>query len=194
MVARKEAVHCRNHVTHTPEWIEKIASKNRGRTLSLDVRRKISSARTGKGDIIRTCPLCNKTFSVLKPSSKVRFCSRQCGYIQRRGDKAPVWRKDMPIVSCRVCGKSVRSPAITVKRYTCSYTCKAIWQLTHQKNTGTDIEVLMEKALKFFGYQYKPQYNLCNVTVADFYLSSAMVIIGIAFQIKLKGISVKLKY
>ena len=170
MLARKEAVHCKKHVVHTPEWVENVAKKIRGQKRTPEQREKIRIARTGNGDINRTCPVCNKQFKVSKPSSKTRFCSRTCGYKQRRGASAKNWNPDIPIYTCRVCGNEFRGNAVTVKRFCCSYTCNNIWKLTHQRNKGTNIENIMKDALESHGINYLEQQNLCNTTVVDFFI------------------------
>lgn len=172
MLARKEAIHCRKHVDHTPEWVEKVAAKTRGQKRTLEQRAKISAACSGPGELNRVCPVCNKSFSVDKPSQKNRSCSRACGYKQRRGDGAKNWNPEMPIIICKVCGKKFRANTTTQKRFFCSYTCRNIWMLTHQKNTNTNIEQTMQNALDAHGIKYLKQQNLCNTTIADFYIPS----------------------
>ena len=172
MVARKEALHYSHHRIYTAEHKARISMALKGQIKTPETRRRISLARTGSGDKERVCPTCQNVFVVSKPSSKVRFCSCKCGYKNRQGDKAKCYRHDMPTIVCRVCGKIVRLPAISMagKRFTCSYQCKNIWQLTHQKNKGTDIERAMEAALLAHSIKFIPQFALCNVTVSDFYL------------------------
>lgn len=172
MVARKEALHCRKHAIKTPEHVAKIAAANRGKKLSEETRRKISIARSTDRPMNRVCEHCKRPFTVEKPSQKHRFCSRSCGYAHRRGENAKGWRSDMPHTTCRVCGKEFRLPAKTTqgKRFCCSYTCKNVWQKTHQPNKATNIERIMEAAIKARGWRYVSQYGLCNIAVADFYL------------------------
>jgi len=169
----KCATHCKKHRVVTPEHQAKICESLRGRKLSHETRQKISVARTGEGTTERTCEHCGKQFSTTKPSSKIRFCSRSCGYAQRKGDNAQNWIDDMPHYTCRVCGKEVRSHSKNVIRHTCSFTCKAIWQLTHQKNKSTNIERVTESALIDRGWKYISQFAMCNIAVVDFFLPEA---------------------
>lgn len=172
MLPRKESIHCHKHHIKTPEHVAKITAANRGRKISTETRRKISIARSGPGSMLRACEYCKKPFRATKPSSKVRFCSRTCGYANRQSERAVNWRSDMPTTTCRICGKVFRLPAATIngKRFACSYTCKNVWQKTHQPNKATNIERIMEAAIKARGWRYAPQYGLCHVAVADFYL------------------------
>lgn len=173
----KKAVHCLKHHVKTPEHIRKIRESNMDKTISLETRAKISKAHSGPGEINRFCLHCGKPFTAVKPSSKVRFCSRRCGYDQRMGINASNWLTDMPHFTCRVCGKDIRSHARNVPRMTCSYTCKNIWQLTHQPNNGTNIERITQAALVARGWNFQTQAPLCNVTVADFLLPQSKTII-----------------
>jgi len=166
----KDALHCGKHRIVTPEHQAKINASLRGRTLSDETKKKISSSRIKGGTTDRLCQHCQKPFKTEKPSSKVRFCSRSCGYAQRQGDKAKGWIDDMPHFSCRVCGKEMRTSCKTVIRYTCSLTCSAIWKLIHQKNKGTNIERVTEAELIKRKWDYQSQVALCNITVADFFL------------------------
>lgn len=166
----KNATHCQKHRIVTPEHQARINASLRGRTLSDATRAKISQAHTKGGTTDRICSHCQEPFKTKKPSSKVRFCSRSCGYAQRRGDKAPNWSADMPHFSCRVCGKEQRQVSKVSVRYTCSLTCKAIWQLTHQKNKGTNIERATEAELIKRKWEYQSQVALCNIAVVDFFL------------------------
>lgn len=83
----------------------------------------------------------------------------------------------MPHYTCRVCGKEIRSHARKAVRMTCSYTCKAIWQLTHQTNKGTNIERITQAAISARGWEYQEQAPLCNATVADFLLPQTNTVI-----------------
>lgn len=170
MVARRDALHCRKHAVKTPVHVAKVAESLRGRRLSDEHRRKLSEARRGSGTTERTCQHCGSVFHVEKPSSKVRFCSRKCGYEQRQGENASNWIPDMPTVECQICGTSVRSASATYTPLTCSLTCSAIYKIKKQRNSGTDIERLMEAALIERGITFEAQVPLCNVTIADFYL------------------------
>ncbi len=171
MISTK-ATHCRKHVIRTKEWIEKVASANRGKPCSEATRNAISKRMRGTGKINRICLTCKNSFKVKKPSSKVRFCSTNCGYQNRKGKNAPNWRSDMPYRNCNQCGKHYRLRAYTLQHTSkyCSYRCKAIYIRTHQPNKDTDIEMLMETALQNAQVTYVKQQPLCNVTVCDFYL------------------------
>jgi len=176
-MVNKKAVHCQKHRIFTPEHLAKIKASVKGRKPSDETRLKISIARRGDGEINRICKHCGKQFTTDKPSSKVRFCSKRCGYDQRAGSNAKNYLHAMPIYSCRVCGQSFRSPAKNVVRYTCSYTCKNIWQLTHQKNKATNIEMITEKALIERGWEYNTQVALCNIAVVDFFIPENKIVI-----------------
>lgn len=173
----KDAKHCQKHRIVTPEHQARINASLRGRTLSDETKAKISKSRIKGGTIDRTCQHCQKPFKVVKPSSKVRFCSRSCGYAQRQGDNASNWVDDMPQSTCRVCGNEIRSHSKTIVRHTCSYTCKAIWQLTHQKNKGTNIERATEAELIKRKWEYQSQVALCNIAVVDFFLPNINTVI-----------------
>lgn len=177
LVKRKSARHCRKHATKTPEHIEKIAAANRGRRLSPEHRRKLSEARRGPDPIDRRCLRCGDWFRAEKPSSKVRFCSRACGYRQRRGEQARNWVSDMPTVGCEVCGTPIRSSARTVRRVTCSYTCKGIRGMLQQKQHPTNIETAMKAALQAAGYRFEEQVPIPRIGIPDFALSGCRVLI-----------------
>lgn len=178
-MVNKKAVHCQKHRFFTSEHRANISKGITGRVMSPESRRKIGEANSNGGSRVRDCEYCHKAFEVDKPSRKQRFCSSACGYANRRGERAFNWRSDMPQPTCRVCGKQFRVPARTMahKRFTCSYTCKAIWQKTRQKNKATNIERATEKAIKNRGWAYETQVTLCNVTIADFYLPDAKIAI-----------------
>ena len=173
LVKRKEACHCRNHFPRTPEHIAKQAAANRGTKRSVETRAKLSAIRRGPGELNRTCERCEKAFTVNKPSERKRFCNASCQYaVMRTGCK-------IPSLTCRVCGKKFqpRSHTMLDKRFTCSYLCKNIWQKTHQKRTGTDIELLMERALIERQWKYRSQVGMCNICTVDFYLPKRNAII-----------------
>lgn len=176
MVKRKEAKHCRSHRIFSPEYRKNLSKALKGRQISVAHRKKISEAKFGTGEnpkpLNRICEYCDKEFTVKKPSSKVRFCSRSCGYSNRQGPRAHNWQNDMPVIECRTCGTKFRLRSATMKdvRFTCSYTCKNVWQRKHQKTINTDIEQIVEKALKKRGWPYRRQVGLCNITTVDFYL------------------------
>jgi very-short-patch-repair endonuclease len=178
-MVNKKALHCRRHAIKTPEHIAKIAAVNRGRKRTPEQRQRLSAAKRGAGSLDRTCEYCGQQFTVQKPSAKQRFCSKACGYANRKGSNATNWLEDMPHMTCRVCGKNFRLPSKTIKgkRYTCSYTCKNVWQKTHQKNKATNIEQVTEKALKERGWCYESQVGLCNIVVVDFYLPNSKIAI-----------------
>lgn len=173
LVQRKHARHCKKHVPKTPEWNAKNAAAQKGRKLSPEVRQKLSVARGGKASY--SCESCGKMF-YSKPHRRAqgdgRFCSSSCSYADRVGSNHASWRADMPSATCRVCGKTFRLRAVTLKgkRLTCSYQCKNIWQKTHQKTKATDIERLMATALTARGWSYQFQVGLCNICTADFYV------------------------
>jgi very-short-patch-repair endonuclease len=177
LVARKDAKHCRKHAVKTPEHIAKVAAANRGKRRSAAVRQRISELRRAPGETTRTCPACSGTFTVDKPSRSQRFCSRACGYAQRRGEAAPNWATDMPMFDCVVCGAEERQDARTVKRETCSYACKNILQRRRQPNKATDIERLTEAALQRRGWQYEAQVGIPGGGTVDFLLPGPQVVI-----------------
>lgn len=170
MLARKEAVHCKRHVAKSPEWLAKIAASNRGKPVPAEVRAKISAAMRGPGETDRLCAACGATFTVPKPSRKTRFCSRECGYAQRRGEAAVNWLPEMPVIECAVCGTTVRQASANVPRLTCSYSCKAIWLCQRQPNRATDIERITEAAIKARGWAYQTQVGIPGCGVPDFLL------------------------
>ena len=168
----KGALHCRRHTVKTPEHQAKIAAALRGRSPTPQQRLRMSLAKRGPGELERVCVECGARFSVAKPSRQQRFCSQACGYRHRRAEGAPNWRPDMPLKTCRVCGRSFRLAAATIgdRRFTCSHTCKNVWQKSHQPNRATDIERVVSGALDELGWSYVSQAALCAVAVADFYL------------------------
>lgn len=176
MVVRKDAKHCKRHVVKTPEWVAKIAAANSGRRLSSEQRAKISARRRGPGDTERICSVCGGPFTVDKPSRRQRFCSRTCGYAQRRGEAASNWVADMPVIPCALCGTPIRQASINVPRLTCSYSCKAILQCQRQPNRGTDIERIMESALKARRWDYETQVGIPGCGVPDFLLPGRIAI------------------
>lgn len=177
MLARKEAKHCKRHVVKTPEWVAKIAEANRGRPMSAEARAKSSATRRGPGETERLCAACDAPFTVDKPCRKQRFCSRACGYAQRRGAAAVNWCSEMPVIECEVCGNAIRQTALTVPRITCSLSCKAIRQLQRGINQGTDIERIMEAALKARGWDYQAQVGIPGCGVPDFLLTASRIAI-----------------
>lgn len=177
MLARKEAKHCKRHVVKTPEWVEKIASAQRGRPMSAEARAKLSATRRGPGETERLCAYCGGPFTVPKPSRKSRFCSRACGYAQRRGEAAVNWVTDMPVIDCAVCGTRVRQNSVNFPRMTCSYSCKAIWLCQRQPNKATDIERITEAAIRARGWHYQTQVGMPGCGVPDFLLPESRVAI-----------------
>lgn len=176
-MVNKKAIHCQKHRIITDEHKLNISAATRGRKFSDETKVKMSIARRGSGETNRICKHCGKPFITKKPSSKVRFCSKRCGYDNRIGPNATNYIHTMPVTSCRVCGKNFRLRARTIVRYECSYTCKNIWQLTHQKNKATNIEVITENALIKRGWLYKTQVALCNITIADFFIPDNNIVI-----------------
>lgn len=175
----KGAAYCIKHRVFTPEHRANISKAVKGKYVPPEVGRKISAAMSGDGLLIRECGYCHKLFEVDKPSRKQRFCSSACGYANRKGERAFNWQSDMPRLVCRVCGNDFRVTSRTTvnNRYTCSYTCKNVWQKTRQKNKATNIEIKTEQAIQNRGWVYESQVGLCNVTVADFYLPDVGVAI-----------------
>lgn len=183
MVARKEAVHCRKHHIKTPEHIARIKASLQGRRLSMESIEKIRFARLARGPGLsamhRVCEFCDCEFSVRKPSAKQRFCSKLCGYMNRRADRAPNWLKDMPRVTCRVCKTDFRlaSKNVVEQRFCCSMKCKNTWQMRLQKTSGTDIEMMMATALTGAGINYSPQFRVGRY-VADFLLPDHLAVVN----------------
>lgn len=184
MLSRKEAVHCRKHVVKTDEHLKKIRDALKGRIISEDHRKKISEKRRNmakhpRRPLTRVCEYCNQTFTVTKETSKTRFCSRECGYDQRRGERAKNWMPDRPTITCVICQTSIQLPSRSLKltRKTCSYTCKNILQRKNQRTKSTDIELAMQAALDRHGIEYVAQYGIARIATVDFYLPSINSII-----------------
>jgi len=181
-VTRPEYQWCVAHYPRNLERGKKIAAALKGRTISDEARRKLSAAcraRFNSGSTNRLCEYCKKPFTVDKPCRKQRFCCKACGYANRKGEGAFNFAADMPRIICRVCGKEFRTAARSMasKRFTCSHTCKNVWQRTHQKTRRTDIERITERALIARGWHYEPQVGLCGIVTADFYLPTYRAVI-----------------
>lgn len=173
------ALNCRRHKVFSETHRANLSKAGKLRVMPPETGAKISASKSGTGLRVRLCEFCGNTFTVAKPSAKARFCSSACGYANRKGARAFNWRSDMPTKTCRVCGKQFRVLASTTvdQRFTCSYTCKNIWQKTHQPNKATNIERITEQAIRNRGWSYETQVGLCNVTVADFYLLEVGIVI-----------------
>lgn len=178
LLSRKESVHCRNH-NQIPWTLERraiVRAANLGRTVSIETREKLRNSRiSGPGE--KACEFCNKPFRVRKPSRGTRFCSRECGFKNRRGDRAPRFLPDMPMVACRQCGKSFRQTAKTQTRIFCSFSCKGIWQKARQPNKGTRIERVVRDSLLRRGLMFVEQAPLENVAVVDFFIPAFHVVL-----------------
>lgn len=170
------ATHCRNHVPHTREWIEKQAATQRGKKFSLETRQKIAKARSVEY-IPKVCQWCGKEFSV-KPSYAAqgknygKYCSRKCAYASRSGQNSKFWTGGQQEYTCTQCGKIfLRHPCfVKSENVFCSYSCNSIHKKARQKVKKTGIELSMAKALNDANFDYQEQITLCNTTIADFFL------------------------
>lgn len=183
LVARKETVHCRKHHIKSPEHIAKIGKALKGRKFSIQHLANIRAAQLARGGgetaRNRKCEWCGRPFQTVKPSAKQRFCSKLCGYMNRTGERAFNWQRDMPHLSCRVCNKSFRvhSRTMIAKRFCCSMKCKNTWQLRNQKREGTDIELVMASELCSRGIVFIPQVKIGRF-IADFILPELRIAIS----------------
>jgi very-short-patch-repair endonuclease len=201
MLPNNKSVHCRKHVIKTPEQIAKIAAAIRGQKRSPSQRARMSRVKKaaaakmlasgvplfgGKGIRTplgrvhrRTCKRCKKAFVISKPCKESRFCSRRCGYLQRRGKASRMWLSDMPHIVCPICGKSVRLPARSMlgKRVCCSNRCRGIWGKKRQRNKDTNIERIMRAGLEERGWRFQEQQQILAITIPDFFIPAIKAVI-----------------
>jgi very-short-patch-repair endonuclease len=168
-----QSTYCRNHVPRTPEWINKQASSQSGRILSQETRQKISEARAGQVETI--CEWCGKTFPVKPARLKKgwgKHCSNKCTYAARAGKNSPFWNGGKSQLTCHQCGKVFEDYECyhTGELTFCCVSCKAVYYKAIQKTSDTKIERLMKAALLESGIPFAAQVDLCNVTIADFFL------------------------
>lgn len=171
MLPRKESIHCKKHVPRTKEWIERQAQSNAGKKRSEKTKKLISKSKRGKGSIDRKCKNCGLTFKVSKPSKKTRFCSRDCGYNNRRGDLAKNWKGGPIKLICTVCGSEyLRKKALSEKSSTCSFGCNGVRAQRLQKNKRTKIEIMMAESLRLSKVKFIEQFESPAKCIPDFYL------------------------
>jgi very-short-patch-repair endonuclease len=180
---------CKRHYPRTEEHIRKQAETLKGKRHSEAARQKMSEARTlraeslGNASFLTKCLDCGKEFRV-KPSQakngEGQFCSSVCSYNTRTGEKSSNWKGGKAAAVCPQCEKTFfKTPAALKghKNYFCSSSCRSIYNKSHQKTKGTDIEILMESTLSEMGVNYISQYPITRISVVDFYLPDSGVVI-----------------
>lgn len=174
------STHCRNHVPHTSDWVNRQAKSQIGKVLSTEHRQKISAAKAGKVETV--CQWCGKTFMVI-PSrlhkGQGKHCSNACTYAARAGENSPLWNGGTKEYTCQLCGRGFERHECYVNGETiaCSYSCSSILKKAKQQNTSTNIERIMAQALTDAGVRFEEQKTLCSITIADFYLPDSNIAI-----------------
>ena len=176
MLPRKESTHCKRHVPRSTEWIERVAASNRGRKRTPGQRLALSLLRSGvktkdarAAQATRECEFCHTAFLVDKLSRRQRFCSRSCGYANRRGPRAPNWDPSIPTYPCEVCGAPMRMKAHGVRRYACSWRCN-MRRRELKPRPPSPAEAILQAALDSLGVRYVREAFLCDQFNVDFYL------------------------
>ncbi len=184
------ATFCTPHVKKTAEWNAKVASKLRGQKRTPEHISRMKAAKSGYRPRlvfgidpsalpplpVRTCDKCGTKFTLLKRGRKDRFCSRACGYLNRRGAGAFNWVGFIER-ACANCGGLFKPKSRKPVRIFCSIRCKAITQKKKQNNKATDIERLIEDAIIRRGISYRDQIPLCGIAIVDFYLPSLNAVV-----------------
>ncbi len=65
-----------------------------------------------------TCPVCKKVFTEYKKTIKrlnIRYCSKKCGGIARRGKYEPHNKKEVPVRYCDNCGEKIPRNNVAMK-------------------------------------------------------------------------------
>lgn len=74
--------------------------------------------------------------------------------------------------TCKQCGVSFRRKQADVwgKNTFCSFSCRSIYTVSHNKTNGTDIERAMQRILVAANIRFEPQKAFTGIGVPDFYL------------------------
>jgi len=141
------------------------------------IKEKHSQWKGGKD--IRECPVCNKKFSVFKKST-VTHCSMKCYSTTHTGANSVLWKGGKIKVLCPTCGKEFlihRAWAKKNKKSFCSRPCSAAYNISHNFNGRTSIELKIEKELIKRDIDFKKQYPIVKArTVPDFFIEPNIVI------------------
>lgn len=119
------------------------------------------------------CLICGKEVST--PNNKL--CSISCSnkWKYKNKNNHPMWKGGKIEVECDYCGKSEKKKKYKLKitkNLFCSQRCNGLYQAENMPTKETSIERYFEKALKENGIDYKKQYSLFDICIADFYIPS----------------------